>query len=279
MAQAAAQAADELTESDAEIERSAPKRVDLIDARFDVLACLADVHGNTVALDAVLASEEFAGAQAVAFLGCSTSGPDPLGVLERCRTLSIPVFHLAGNGDRWLLELADGVRPFERELDTWLIDSHGEAGLETIGSWPGGLAIPQAAAGGVRLCHGSPRSDIELLTRLTPGVRLDAATEGVAETTVIHGHSHVQYSRQVDGRTIAGAGSVGLPYSGGESPGARWALVSDRVQLVVTPYDLDGVDELVATRGYPSTNFSKTLREPPTAESMTLQAEELKFSN
>lgn len=89
-----------MTESDREIRRSAPKRVDHIDAEFAVLACLADVHGNTVALDAVLASEGFARAGAVAFLDCSTTGPDPQGVLELCRNLPIPVFHLVSNGER-----------------------------------------------------------------------------------------------------------------------------------------------------------------------------------
>ena len=54
-------------ESQEEIRRSAPRRVDTIDASPAVLACPADVHGDTAALDAVLASEEFGRADAVAF--------------------------------------------------------------------------------------------------------------------------------------------------------------------------------------------------------------------
>jgi diadenosine tetraphosphatase ApaH/serine/threonine PP2A family protein phosphatase len=260
-----------------EIRRSAPRRVDLIDAGEAVLACLADVHGNTAALDAVLASEDFAQASAVAFLGCTTTGPDPHGVLERCADLNMPVFHLAGNGERWVLDLASGVRQCEREVDEWLVAAHGRDGLATIGSWPGGLAVTHPPSGGLRLCHGSPRSDIELLTSLTGDDRLREATAGVEEAVVVHGHTHVQYVRNAVGKLIAGAGSVGLPYAAG--PGARWALISGDVRLVVTPYDLDRAEALIAATGYPAEAYLKTLRLPPSPEAKTADAEKLVFSN
>jgi diadenosine tetraphosphatase ApaH/serine/threonine PP2A family protein phosphatase len=264
-------------ENPEEIRRSAPARVDLVDTGGVVLACLADVHGNTAALDAVLASEEFAQAGAVAFLGCTTTGPDPRGVLERCADLAMPVFHLAGNGERWVLELASGVRPAEREVDEWLVAAHGDHGLATIGSWPGGLRVTHPPVGGLRLCHGSPRSDIELLTSLTGDDRLREATAGVEEAVVVHGHTHVQYQRDAVGKVITGAGSVGLPYAAG--PGARWALVSDQVRLVVTRYDLDRAEALIAATGYPADAYLKTLRQPPSPEAKTADAEKLVFSN
>ncbi len=264
-------------ESSDEIRRSAPRRVDLIDAGGAVLACLADVHGNTAALDAVLASADFALAGAVAFLGCTTTGPDPRGVLERCADLKVPVFHLAGNGERRVLELTSGVRPCEREVDEWLVAAHGDDGLAAIGSWSGGLRVAHPLAGGLRLCHGSPRSDIELLTSLTAEDRLREATTGVDEAVVVHGHTHVQYRRNAVGKVITGAGSVGLPYAAG--PGARWALISDEVRLVVTPYDLDRAAALIAATGYPGDAYLKTLRQPPSPEAKTADAEELVFSN
>jgi diadenosine tetraphosphatase ApaH/serine/threonine PP2A family protein phosphatase len=264
-------------ESPAEIGRSAPRRVDLVDAGGAVLACLADVHGNTVALDAVLASEEFAQAGAVAFLGCTTTGPDPRGVLGRCADLTMPVFHLAGNGERRVLEVASGVRPADREVDDWLVAAHGDDGLATIGSWPGGLNVANTRAGGVRLCHGSPRSDIELLTSLTADDRLREATAGVDEAVVVHGHTHVQYRRNAVGKVITGAGSVGLPYASG--PGARWAIISDQVRLVVTRYNLDRAEALIAATGYPGEAYLRTLRQPPSPQAKTAEAERLVFSN
>jgi diadenosine tetraphosphatase ApaH/serine/threonine PP2A family protein phosphatase len=264
-------------ESADEIRRSAPRRVDPIDVGGVALACLADVHGNTAALDAVLASEDFAQASALVFLGCTTTGPDPRGVLERCADLKIPVFHLAGNGERAVLEFASGIRPCEREVDEWLVAAHGPEGLATIGSWPGGLSVAHPLTGGLRLCHGSPRSDIELLTTLTGDVRLLEATTGVEETVVVHGHTHVQYHRTAVGKVITGAGSVGLPYAAG--PGARWALICDEIKLLVTPYDLDRAAALVEAKGYPSDVYLKTLRQPPSPETKTAEAENLVFSN
>jgi diadenosine tetraphosphatase ApaH/serine/threonine PP2A family protein phosphatase len=264
-------------ESAQEIGRSAPRRVDVIETAGAVLACLADVHGNTAALAAVLTSEDFAQADAVAFLGCTTTGPDPRGVLELCADLMKPVFHLAGNGERRVLELNTGVRAVEREVDEWLVAAHGDDGLATIGSWPGGLRIAHQPTGGVRLCHGSPRSDIELLTSMTGDDRLAAATAGVAEPVIVHGHTHVQYRRNGVGKVITGAGSVGLPYAAG--PGARWALISDRVRLVVTQYDLDRAEALIAATGYPADAYLRTLREPPNPDSKTADAEKLIFSN
>jgi diadenosine tetraphosphatase ApaH/serine/threonine PP2A family protein phosphatase len=264
-------------ESPDEIQRSAPRRVDLIDAGGAVLACLADVHGNTAALDAVLASEDFAQAGAVAFLGCTTTGPDPRGVLERCADLTMPVFHLAGNGERRVLELASGIRAPEREVDEWLVAAHGDDGLATIGSWAGGLRAAHPPPGGLRLCHGSPRSDIEVLTSLTGDDRLREATTGVDEAVVVHGHTHVQYHRHAVGKVITGAGSVGLPYAA--SPGARWALICDEVRLVVTPYDLDRAEALITAAGYPGQAYLKTLRQPPSPEAKTAAAEKLVFSN
>jgi diadenosine tetraphosphatase ApaH/serine/threonine PP2A family protein phosphatase len=260
-----------------EIRRSAPRRVDLIDTGGATLACLADVHGNTAALDAVLASEDFALAGAVAFLGCTTTGPDPRGVLERCADLRMPVFHLAGNGERRVLETASGLRAADREVDDWLVAAHRDDGLATVGSWPGGLRVAHPVVGGLRLCHGSPRSDIELLTSLTGEDRLREATAGVDEAVVVHGHTHVQYRRGAVGKLFTGAGSVGLPYAA--SSGARWVLISDQVRLVVTRYDLDRAEALIAATGYPGGAYLTTLRQPPSPETKTADAEQLVFSN
>jgi diadenosine tetraphosphatase ApaH/serine/threonine PP2A family protein phosphatase len=189
----------------------------------------------------------------------------------------MPVFHLAGNGERRVLEIARGVRPVEREVDEWLVAAHGDDGLAAIGSWPGGLRAAHQLAGGLRLCHGSPRSDIELLTSLTGDDRLRQATAGVDEAVVVHGHTHVQYRRNAVGKVITGAGSVGLPYAAGQ--GARWALISDEVRLVVTPYDLDRAEALIAATGYPADAYVRTLRQPPSPEEKTADAEKLVFSN
>ena len=65
--------------------------------------------------------------------------------------------------------------------------------------------------GPVLFCHGSPRSDEEILTRISAEERVAAALAGVEEAVVVGGHTHVQFDRQVAGRRLVNAGSVGMP--------------------------------------------------------------------
>lgn len=260
-----------------EIARSAPQKIDEVRVEGMKLACLADIHGNTVALDAVLATREFAEVDAVVVLGCATGGPDPRGVLDRLNRLSLPVFRLAGNGERWILGVADGTVSTEREVDDWYVRAHGADGLAELRTWPSGLRASWPALGGLRFCHGSPRSDIEILTRRTTDERVRAATEGVSEHTILHGHTHVQYGRVAAGKRVIGVGSVGLPY--GPRRGARWAKVTSGIRLLATPFDIDAVQELVTRMRFPNSNFVRQLRDPPTARSMDIQGEQLQFSN
>jgi predicted phosphodiesterase len=250
-----------------------------IEGQFETLACVADVHANTAALDAVLRSEEFALAEAVAFLGCMTTGPDPSGVLARCEKLRIPTYFIAGNGERMVVEINDGRRERERDLQQWLVDAHGPQGIETIRSWPSALSCSVSGLGAVRLCHGSPRSDIELLTPGTPDDWIREALDRVPEPTVVHGHTHVQYDRIVGPARVVGAGSVGLPYCEGPF-GARWALLGPDVRLIVTPYEFDEVRSRVDASGYPDDGrYIRTLLHPPTPSEIIEHASGVRFSD
>jgi predicted phosphodiesterase len=245
---------------------------------FGLLACLADTHGNVAALDAVLRSPEFAEADGVAFLGCTTTGPDPLGVLARCDEIEIPVFHLAGNGERALWQMAVAGRPTESEVDEWLVQQHGPRGVAMVRAWPQSWSVSVRGLGEVRLCHGSPRSDVELLTPGTPEDRIIAAMVDVPEQTLVHGHTHLQYDRLVAGRRVVGAGSVGLPYHDGTF-GARWALLGPDVRLITTPYDLAEARRSVLASGYPGERYLRTLEHPPTPSEIIEDAEGKEFSD
>ncbi len=242
------------------------------------LACLADVHGNTAALDAVLTSAEFAAVDAVAFLGCLTTGPDPLGVLDRCAMLDVPAYYLAGNGERAVLARADGNRDVEWAAGDWIVQRHRERGLATIRSWPPALVGAVAGLGGVRLCHGSPRSDVELLTPRTSAERIKAATAGVTEPVVVHGHTHLQYERSVGDVRIVAPGSVGMPYTDGPF-GARWAVLGPDVDLLLTPYDFGEAERRVLATGYPSESYLRALRTPPSPAEIIADAEARHFSD
>ena len=100
-------------------------------------------------------------------------------------------------------------------------------------------------------CHGSPRDDDEILTKVSPDERFRAALAGVEERVVVGGHTHVQFERVVDGIRFVNAGSVGMPYEG--RPGAFWALLDGgAVELRCTPYAVDAAAAAIRTTTYPS---------------------------
>jgi diadenosine tetraphosphatase ApaH/serine/threonine PP2A family protein phosphatase len=104
---------------------------------------------------------------------------------------------------------------------------------------------------GVLYCHGSPRDDDEILTKVSPDERFRAALDGVKERMVVGGHTHVQFERVVDGIRFVNAGSVGIPYEG--KPGAFWALLENgQVELRHTPYAVDAAVAAVRGTTYPN---------------------------
>jgi diadenosine tetraphosphatase ApaH/serine/threonine PP2A family protein phosphatase len=115
-------------------------------------------------------------------------------------------------------------------------------------------------------CHGSPRSDTEIVTTATADARLRSILEGVQEQTVVCGHTHRQFDRRINGWRVVNAGSVGAPYEG--RAGAYWALLGPDVVLRRTDYDLDAaIAELRAT-GFPDVEeaLRESLLEPMDAE-------------
>jgi putative phosphoesterase len=174
------------------------------------IAALYDAHGNLPALDAVLAEVEREGVDAVVSGGDLLSPPFAAECLERLEALGA-VF-VRGNADREA------------------------AGFESVvAAWPLTVELEVSGLGGVLFCHGSPRSDEEILTRVSPDERVRAALEGVDAAVVVGGHVHVQYDRVAAGRRLVNAGSVGMAYEG--RPGAFWALLGPDVELRRTEYD------------------------------------------
>jgi hypothetical protein len=103
--------------------------------------------------------------------------------------------------------------------------------------------------GPVLFCHGSPRSDDEILTAVSPEERVVAALGGVDEAIVVCGHTHAQFDRRVSGKRLVNAGSVGMPYEA--KPGAYWALLGPEVELRRTAYDLAATAEAIRATGFP----------------------------
>lgn len=218
------------------------------------LAVVADIHGNLVALEAVLEDIQRYAPDVTVNLGdCVTSPLWPRETYELLDTLHLPT--VRGNHDRWIANM-----PADERSSTILFThaSLTPAQRASLGSLPSTLTV----ADGVLAVHGTPSSDVEYLLEEKVEGRLVLATQatisarltGTSANLVLCGHSHHQHTACAsDGRLVVNPGSVGHPRSVDNtdrveagSPHARYAVVTRRgrqwsAQLIVLAYDWTAV--------------------------------------
>jgi diadenosine tetraphosphatase ApaH/serine/threonine PP2A family protein phosphatase len=107
--------------------------------------------------------------------------------------------------------------------------------IEFLGALPLTESVEVDGLGSVLFCHATPRSDEEILTRISPDDRWRQALDGVAADLVVCGHTHVQFDRRIGGTRLVNAGSVGMPYE--DEPGAYWLLLGPDVEHRRTDYE------------------------------------------
>jgi putative phosphoesterase len=196
------------------------------------VAALYDIHGNLAALEAVLAEVPEDATIVVGGDVCA-GGEQPSETLARLRGLGGRVRWVRGNADRELYPGEEGLAPPEviEEARAGLSEEE----IDFLHDLPETQQIDD-----VLYCHASPRNDVDIFTEQTPEERISLLFEGLEPSTVVCGHTHMQYERTVAGVRVINAGSVGMPYE--EEPGAYWLLDLEHRR---TPYE--GA-ELKATR-------------------------------
>ena len=130
-------------------------------------------------------------------------------------------------------------------------------------------------SGPVLFCHGSPRSDTEIITTQTSDERLSDILANVSEQVVVGGHTHRQIDRWSSGRRYVNAGSVGAPYEGVAA--GYWALLGPDISLRRTDYDIDGAVRRFRRTGYPNVDemLKESLIDPADPDEVAAFFEEL----
>jgi predicted phosphodiesterase len=237
------------------------------------VAALYDIHGNDTALAAVLAEIEALDVDLIVVGGDIAGGPFPREAVDAVRALGDRAIAIRGNGERELVEarlrLDAGSARIDPD-DVWSSRTHWAAGvldqarLDWMGALPPLASVEVDGLGEVLFCHASPRSDEEIVTPLSPESRIAPMLAGVDQRTVVLGHTHVQFDREVAGRRLVNAGSVGMPYEG--EAAAFWALLGSGVELRRTSYDVTVTCARVRESGIPDAEeFAEGLAHPPPA--------------
>ena len=218
------------------------------------IAALYDIHGNLPALEAVLNEIDRERVDMIVIGGDIVPGPMSLDVLEVLLRLGDRVSGIRGNCEREVVEAFDGgsfsyIKSKEvRAATIWTAGQMEQRQRDFMAALPEKISFHIEGLGEVLFCHGSPRSDMEILTEATPQERLREVLAGVKEDVVVCGHTHMQFDRVCDGKRVLNAGSVGMPYG---VPGAYWLLLEPGVNLRKTNYDLDAAADLVRKTEYP----------------------------
>jgi predicted phosphodiesterase len=133
-----------------------------------------------------------------------------------------------------------------------------------MGALPPLASVEVDGLGDVLFCHATPRSDEEIVTPLSSEERIAPIFGAVAQGTVVNGHTHAQFERQIGATRLVNAGSVGMPYE--ERPAAYWALLGPGVELRSTPYDVEAFAARVRATGFPEADgFADWITGPPGA--------------
>ena len=231
-------------------------------------AAIADIHGNHLALEAVLADIRAQGVSEIVNLGDMASGP-----LDARRTMdaliALDAVHVLGNHDRWLIDrpvekMGSWERPAFAQLDTSHLD------------WLRTVPSTRIYRDQVFLCHATPADDnvywLEAVTpegsvRMAPLEAIEKEAAGISQSLILCGHTHIARAvRLGDGRLVVNPGSVGSPgYSynvpyphviEAGTPDARYAILerasgSWSVTFRHVPYDHEAMAALARRNGEP----------------------------
>ena len=203
------------------------------------IALISDIHGNAVALDAVIDDIAQRAVDQIVCLGdVATLGPQPRAVIARLQDLGC--VGIVGNHDRNLFDSG------------FLEQSHAMYSARVLAAtvWcqqqlePTDLAylctyLPRMRfdlGGGMSLLcfHGSPASCREVIVATTPEAELEAHFSPYSATVLAGGHTHVPMLRRYHSSVLLNPGSLGQPFEHfptlGERPcilpWAEYAIVS-----------------------------------------------------
>src|SRR5688572_7549988 len=202
------------------------------------IAALYDIHANLPALEAVLQEVRAAGVDQIVVGGDVVPGPMPRETLALLFNVDIPVQFIYGNGDLavlaqigvtapeavtyWGTTTGEPLPEPHRRVLQWTAEQMHPQYDHVLRRWPKTYRLTADSLGEILFCHGTPRSEVEIFTRLTPEKRLVPVFEELGADLVVCGHTHMQFDRTIAGIRVVNAGSVGMPFG---SPGADWALI------------------------------------------------------
>ncbi len=214
------------------------------------VAVFSDVHGNVRALEAVLADLEARGPfdQVVNGGDLAYGGPRPREAMDLLMPRAHPT--VLGNTDVWIA----GIEPGGGRVVAWArrqLLPHHEEFLRRL---PRAHRIEPPGGPPLVVVHATPTSLSDLLNPDAPAGDVATMFEQARARTLVYGHTHKAYVRDVAEGMVVNTGSVGFPFDGIPKPsfailqleGGRW-----HAEIVRVAYDHEAVAKELAAGTHP----------------------------
>ncbi|MBC8080790.1 MAG: metallophosphoesterase family protein [Gorillibacterium sp.] len=234
------------------------------------IAFIADIHGNAVALENVLADIHKKHLDKIYVLGdlCYRC-PEPKRVLDLIRALNTEV--IKGNADEWVVrgvrrgEVPEKVFAMMNLERDWILSQLEQTDLEYLAKLPTEINLDIEGVA-IHLFHATPDS---LFEAVLPNVDDETMHSKLMSSKkdaqiYIYGHIHKPFIRYLKGKVVMNTGSVGLPHDG--LAFASYAIVEIAAGNISTSiervsYDIEKVVEQYIKLKYPNAEMMiKVLR-------------------
>jgi predicted phosphodiesterase len=220
------------------------------------VAIIADIHGNQLALEAVLADlrQQPAVDQVVIAGDLCLNGPRPDEVLHIIKRLNCPV--IQGNVDLEVVQGKPNAGPKKRDILHWTREQIGHKGIDYLASLPFSHLITNPYGSDLLIIHANPLNLEDAIFPTSPESMLEHLLGGLEPTigALAFGHLHIAYTRRWQHLLLVDTGSCGL--SRDDDQRAAYAILTCENNLWQAehrrvPYDIKAVVKQLKTCGIP----------------------------
>jgi putative phosphoesterase len=231
------------------------------------IAFISDIHGNAIALDAVLADIERQKLDKIYVLGdICYRGPEPKRSLDLVRSLHTEV--IKGNADEWVVrgvredEVADTVLGLMNQERQWIVEHLEPADIDYLESLPTQLNLSIQDVE-ISAFHATPSSLFDIVLPNAEDNEIETNLMQAQDAQVfVYAHIHKPYIRYLNGKVIFNIGSVGLPFDGLAKASYGIVEIEDghiKTSIRRVNYDVESVVALYHEDNYPNAEMMSNI--------------------
>ncbi|WP_046179999.1 metallophosphoesterase family protein [Domibacillus tundrae] len=221
-------------------------------------AFISDIHGNAVALEAVLKDIKAKQVDKIYVLGdLCYRGPEPKRSLELIQALKTDV--IKGNADEWVVrgvkkgEVADQALEMMNKERKWTVSQLNEDDLDYLAGLPTDLRF-NASDLAINVFHATPDSLFEAVLPSEADEVIKTKLMSSTDSDIyVYAHIHKPYIRYINGKVIINIGSVGLPFDGVKK--SSYAIVDIEGNRVSTSIERVQFDSEEVVKQYEQLNY------------------------